>query len=114
MSLPDVFLYLTTTGRTSGEPRRIEIWFVELGGRYYLVSEKGAASHWVQNLKKEPRVRFSVGTRTSPELRRPEAEARARALDGDEDRELAAAAREAMEGKYGWSEGLVVEIAPPR
>lgn len=114
MSLPDVFLYLTTTGRTSGEPRRIEIWFVELGGRYYLVSEKGAASHWVQNLRKEPRVRFSVGTRTSPALRRAETAAQARTLDGDEDTELAAAVREAMDAKYGWSEGLVVELAPSR
>ena len=30
------FLYLTTTGRRSGQPREIEIWFTSRDGRYYL------------------------------------------------------------------------------
>ena len=35
------FLYLTTTGRTSGLPREIELWFVLCGQRFYLFAEKG-------------------------------------------------------------------------
>ncbi len=54
--MADTFLYLTTTGRTSGLPRSIEIWFVEHAGRYYIVSERREESGWVKNLRKEPSV----------------------------------------------------------
>ena len=33
------FLYLATTGWKTGRQHRIEIWFVEYSGRYYIVSE---------------------------------------------------------------------------
>ncbi len=51
-------LYLTRTGRRTGLPREIEIWFVELDGRYYLVSELRERAHWVRNAAAEPRVRL--------------------------------------------------------
>jgi hypothetical protein len=35
-----MFLYLTTAGRISGQPREIEIWFTERGGRFYLIAEQ--------------------------------------------------------------------------
>src|SRR5262249_17986001 len=65
--LGDVFLYLTTTGRTSGLPRRIEIWFVEDGGRYFIVAEMRRNAGWVKNLEREPRATIMVGTRGAPE-----------------------------------------------
>jgi F420H(2)-dependent quinone reductase len=107
------FLYLTTTGRSTGLPRDIEIWFVEHAGRYYLISERREASGWVQNLRKEARVRFSIGSRTAPEEEVPSATGRARVVEGVEgDEDLVRAARGLMDAKYGWSDGLVVEIAP--
>lgn len=36
------FLDLTTTGRRSGQPREIEIWFARRGERYSLIAERGA------------------------------------------------------------------------
>ena len=39
MSSEAKYLYLTTTGRHSGLPRQIEIWFTRHEGRYYLVAE---------------------------------------------------------------------------
>jgi hypothetical protein len=33
----------TTTGRTSGEQRRIEIWFHRLDGRYYITGTPSGA-----------------------------------------------------------------------
>ena len=42
------FLYLTTTGRLSGQPRQIEIWFTERDGRYYLLAEHGEQAGWVR------------------------------------------------------------------
>lgn len=40
---------ITTTGRHSGEPRRIEIWFHNIGERIYLTGMPGTRS-WYANL----------------------------------------------------------------
>jgi deazaflavin-dependent oxidoreductase (nitroreductase family) len=108
----DVFLYLTTRGRTSGLPRTIEIWFVALEGKHFVVSEGRDAAGWVKNLRKTPEVSFSVGTRGDREMRVPTTQARARPLDEAGDAELRKRVTAAMDAKYGWSEGLVVEIQP--
>lgn len=105
----EVFLYLTTTGRKTGLPRRIEIWFVEHDGRLYVVSERGREAHWVENLARDHRVRLSVGTRAEPGSVRAEIDASARIVD-DEPR--IAAVRALMDAKYEWSDGLVVELEP--
>jgi deazaflavin-dependent oxidoreductase (nitroreductase family) len=97
-------LYLTTTGRRTGLPRRIEIWFTRHEGRYYLVAEHGLKAHWVQNLLVEPAVRARVG--------RGSFRGRARVVDARSERALVAAIRARSEAKYGWGAGLVVEIAP--
>ncbi|HEX6031123.1 MAG TPA: nitroreductase family deazaflavin-dependent oxidoreductase, partial [Tepidiformaceae bacterium] len=60
------YCYLTTTGRTSGEPREIEIWFGADGGRLYLLSGGRDRSHWVRNIKVEPRVTVRLGSETYP------------------------------------------------
>lgn len=106
------FLYLTTTGRKTGLPRRIEIWFVERTGRHYIVSERREASGWVKNLTQDPRVSFSVGTRDAPASVVPTTAARARIVDGANEPELAAAVRSLMDEKYGWSDGSIVELDP--
>ena len=51
----DDFCYLTTTGRVSGRPHTIEIWFV-LNGRVLYMLAGGHASDWVKNLMREPSV----------------------------------------------------------
>jgi deazaflavin-dependent oxidoreductase (nitroreductase family) len=98
------FLYLTTTGRRSGLPREIEIWFTSRDGRYHLVAETGERAQWVQNLRADPRVRWRVGTRTF--------RGRARVVDPTRDALLAAAVRVRSRVKYGWGEGLIVELRP--
>ena len=110
--MADTFLYLTTTGRRSGEPRRIEIWFVERAGRFFVVSEMRRDAGWVKNLSREPAVLFSVGTRAEKGATRATTPARARTLGESEDAELIAEIRRLMDAKYAWSEGLVVELTP--
>jgi deazaflavin-dependent oxidoreductase (nitroreductase family) len=100
------YLYLTTTGRRSGRPRRIEIWFTRHAGRYYLIAEHGLRAGWVQNLLADPAVRARVGTRRF--------RARARVVERAAERELVATVRALLEAKYGWGDGLVVEISPSR
>ena len=101
MAASEVFLYLVTRGHRTGKAHEIEIWFVAHDGAYYIVSEKRGAAHWAQNLRAEPQVQFWL----TGEKRR---DAIARIVDdGDE---IAAAVKAKMDAKYGWSNGLVVEI----
>ena len=44
------YCYLTTTGRVSGEPREIEIWFGLDGPTLYVLSGGRDRSDWVKNL----------------------------------------------------------------
>jgi len=98
------YLYLTTTGRRTGRPREIEIWFTERGGRYYLVAEHRERAQWVKNLMAEPRVAVRVGRRAFA--------AQARVVDAKAEPELARTVRTLSEKKYGWGNGLVVELDP--
>jgi deazaflavin-dependent oxidoreductase (nitroreductase family) len=100
------FLYLHTTGRRSGLPRQIEIWFTERGGRYYVIAEHLWETHWVQNILASPRVSVRVGDQ--------ECAAHARVLDDPGDAELTHAVQALSEKKYGWGDGLVVELIPDR
>jgi deazaflavin-dependent oxidoreductase (nitroreductase family) len=98
------FLYLTTTGRRSGQPRRIEIWFTRHAGRDYVIAETGRTAHWVRNLIADPRVRWRVGRRTR--------RGRARVLNPVTDAALRRVVQARSRQKYGWGTGLVVELTP--
>jgi deazaflavin-dependent oxidoreductase (nitroreductase family) len=52
---------LVTTGRASGEPREVTLWFAVTGGRVVLLSGGGRDAHWVRNLEADPRVRLRAG-----------------------------------------------------
>ena len=58
------FLYLTTIGRKTGLPREIEIWFVELNNRLYVLAEHGYKAKWVQNVIANPSVTIRLATRS--------------------------------------------------
>ncbi len=45
---------ITTTGRKSGEPRRIEIYFHQFDGEYYLTGQPGRKRDWEANIKANP------------------------------------------------------------
>jgi|SRR5688572_4949026 len=50
---------ITTTGRKSGEPRRIEIWFHNIDGRLYITGSPGRRS-WYANLVANPEFTFHL------------------------------------------------------
>ena len=50
---------ITTTGRQSGEARRIEIWFHHVNGRVYITGLPGARS-WYANLLARPDFIFHL------------------------------------------------------
>ncbi|MCA9908620.1 MAG: nitroreductase family deazaflavin-dependent oxidoreductase [Anaerolineae bacterium] len=101
------YLYLTTIGHKTGKAHEIEIWFVPHEGCYYLVSERFEQSHWVQNIAATPAIRWRVGSRNAPEIL-----GQGRQVDAGQEPELAAAVCALMDTKYGWSEGLIVELCP--
>lgn len=101
------YLYLTTTGRKTGNPHEIEIWFVEHGGSYYLVSEYPERSDWVRNILHLPSVTVRIGSRSAEPI-----EAIGRAVDRSDEPELASAVARLMDAKYNWSDGQIVELKP--
>ncbi len=58
----------------------------------------------MQNLLANPRVRVRVGPEEFP--------ARGRVIDADADPATHGVAQELSEKKYGWGDGLVVELTP--
>lgn len=69
---------ITTIGRTSGEPRRIEIWFEQLGDRYFITGTPGARG-WYANLLANPDFTFHLKQSAQADLL-----AHARPVTGDE------------------------------
>jgi deazaflavin-dependent oxidoreductase (nitroreductase family) len=56
-------LLLTTTGRSSGEPRTTPLIYAQDGERYVIVASKGGAPEhpgWYQNIEKTPEVELQV------------------------------------------------------
>jgi len=98
------FLYLTTTGRKTGRPHEIEIWFVASGGNLYVLAEHFRKAQWVKNIERNARVRVRIGGR--------EASAIARVLDSERDAGEWRTAQELAREKYGWGDGLPVRITP--
>jgi deazaflavin-dependent oxidoreductase (nitroreductase family) len=57
------YCYVTTTGRRTGSPHTIEIWFALHGETVYLLSGGGDASDWVRNIRVDPTVGLRLGDR---------------------------------------------------
>jgi deazaflavin-dependent oxidoreductase (nitroreductase family) len=90
------FAYLTTTGRRTGRPHTIELWFALRDRRVYFLAGGGNGADWVKNLRHTSTVRLRIGTRSI------DAKARVVRAGTTED----TLARELLDGKYqGWREG---------
>lgn len=51
---------ITTTGRRSGLPRRIELVFHNIEGRIYISGRPGWPRDWIANLAADPRMTFHL------------------------------------------------------
>ena len=47
---------LTTTGRRSGKPHTVEIWFTVSGTTLYLIAGLGERCDWLRNIDADPRA----------------------------------------------------------
>src|ERR1700761_7427123 len=83
----DQVIDITTIGRTSGQPRRIEIWYHRLDGKYYITGVPGRPRDWYANLVQNPSFGFHLKTSAVADLQataRPVTDPaeRQRVLDG--------------------------------
>jgi len=72
--------------------------------RFYLFAETGEAAAWVKNIRRNPEVVVRIGER--------QIGATARVLDRASDRRLWDQVAAIADRKYGWGDGLPVEITP--
>ena len=84
------FCYLTTTGRVTGNPHEIEIWFAIANDTLYMLAGGREKSDWVANLIKQPSVTIRIAGTTH------DFSARVVAPDTEED----ATARRLLVDKY--------------
>ncbi len=57
------YCYLTTTGRVTGEPHTVEIWFAIEGRALYVLAGSGRRADFVRNLLKSPDVPVRIAER---------------------------------------------------
>jgi deazaflavin-dependent oxidoreductase (nitroreductase family) len=89
------FCYVTTTGRITGRPHTIEIWFGARNAKLFMLSGGGGRADWVRNIVADPTVQVRVGDRTFS--------ATARVVEDPEEEVLA---RRLLATKYqGWRDG---------
>ena len=70
LPLPPGYILVTTTGRTSGRPRRRPIRAVRDDGTYYGVAILGEQSDWLKNVRATPEVQIKAGMTTRRALAR--------------------------------------------
>lgn len=93
------YCYLTTTGRVSGTPHTVEIWFGVAGDTIYLIAGGRDRSDWVRNLATDPHATVRILQQEFP------ATARLAVADADE-RALAA---RLLHRKYSSQVGSTVQ-----
>jgi len=64
------YCYLTTIGRRSARPHRIEIWFVAHDDGAYLLSNSAGAD-WYRNLEARPAVTLEIAGERRDTIARP-------------------------------------------
>jgi deazaflavin-dependent oxidoreductase (nitroreductase family) len=63
----DPTIDITTTGRRSGQARRIEIWMLDVDGRFFITGTPGRRD-WLANLHADPRLVVHLKRRARQDL----------------------------------------------
>ncbi len=88
----DLVIDITTIGRSSGEPKRLEIWFHNVDDRYYITGRPGPRS-WYANVLANPAITFHFKQTTEADL-----DGQARAVtDPEEKRQVFLSAKKLSE-----------------
>jgi hypothetical protein len=71
-----------------------------------VIAEHRDRANWVRNIRANPHVRVRVDDRRFAGT--------ARLVDDEREPDLAEAVKALSDAKYGWSDGLIVEITPEK
>lgn len=63
----DPTIDITTIGRRTRQPRRIEIWMLDVDGRFFITGTPGARD-WLANLRADPRLVVHLKRRAHVDL----------------------------------------------
>ena len=96
---------ITTTGRKSGQPRRIELVFHNVEGRIYISGRPGWPRGWIANLRADPRLTFHL----KGPIARADLPASGRVILEREERERVLVP---IAASWGYELGQMVESAP--
>ena len=100
---PSQFLYLTTNGRKTTRQHTIEIWFAKYNKKYYIFYQNVKnLQTGSKNIISDPNVSFNVNNKAYKGY--------ARLVDKNKELTLANAVSNLMFSKYGWNDGLIVEL----
>lgn len=99
MVAAEKIIHLTTTGRKTGKPRVVELWFALSNGKVYL-SHEGKETDWMKNIKENAQVSIEVDGSNST--------GKARYLQEDTNESMAAKTA-LYEKYYGKAERKVIE-----
>jgi deazaflavin-dependent oxidoreductase (nitroreductase family) len=64
------YTYLTTLGRRTGKPHRIEIWFAIDDGKLLMLAGGRERADWIRNIQANNRVTVEIGNETHPGIAR--------------------------------------------
>lgn len=95
---------ITTTGRRSGQARRIEIVFHNIGGRIFISGRPGRKRGWLANLEADDRMTFHLKGPVTADLA-----ARGRVITDRAERERVLAP---IAASWGYDLGLMVSSSP--
>ena len=96
---------ITTTGRRTGQPRRIELVFHNIDGRIFISGRPGWPRDWIANLRRDPRMTFHL----KGPVARADLPAHGRVILDPEERERVLAP---IAAGWGYDLGLMVASAP--
>jgi deazaflavin-dependent oxidoreductase (nitroreductase family) len=107
------FIHLTTTGRKTGRPHTVELWFALGDGKLFL-SHEGEETDWMKNIKENGEVACEIGGRNFA--------GRGHYIDGQSDeawkckvalyeKYYGKAARDVIEDWFSLSKLLAIEVA---
>lgn len=95
---------ITTMGRRSGRPRRIELVFHTIDGRVYISGRPGWPRDWIANLQADPRMTFHLKRHVVADL-----PARGRVIRDRAERERIIPA---IAAAWRYDPGLMIESSP--
>jgi hypothetical protein len=95
---------ITTRGRRSGRPRRIELVFHNIDGRIYISGRPGWPRDWIANLRADPTMTFHLKGLVAADL-----PAHGRVIDDATERRTIL---EPIAAGWGYDLGLMVASAP--